>query len=211
MEQRNQSMCDFELRPRFISEGYYFSNVVYVEDHALEVEFSCLVIEALFGYNRELYEKCLIFSVPKNPRLAGAFSELWYAAFGVAKAKGLLKGNAADERIEYDAIFNYDTGKTLIEKAKKHIVKQTIDKETARIVFASCIPTADFEKFEGYTHFDIVTALSILLLKEQYPELQRVKANVYLCGGITPENINFPVKVESTVDQRYIYFLINNR
>ena len=90
-------------------------------------------------------------------------------------------------------------------------MRKTVSYNTAEIVFKSCISTQGFKNFKGYADFDFIIALSILLIKEDYPNIQTVKANVYFGSGMYLDNLAFPVKVESTLNQRSIYGLINSR
>ena len=91
------------------------------------------------------------------------------------------------------------------------IVRKTVSNNIAEIIFRSCVSTQGFANFEGYADFDFITALSILLIKDKYPNIHTVRANVYFGGGKYLDNLNFPVKVESALDQRFIYGLLNSR
>lgn len=199
----------FEICPQYIYERYYYENQAYMYDNGLAVNFSISIIKALFGFDERLLNNCLLFSELENPRKASGFEHLWRTVFQLCKEKQLIQNG--NDKITYAEVFNHQNGKSLLDKAEQLIIRKTVRNDTAEIVFKSCMSTQGFADFEGYADFDFITALSILLIKDKYPSVHTVRANVYLNHGIPLENIDFPVKVEPTVDQRFIYGLINSR
>ncbi len=199
----------FEFCPQYICETYYYDNQTYMYDNGLAVDFSVAIIKSLFGFDEKLYNNCILFSELENPRKASGFGHLWRAVFRLYKEKQLIKDS--HDKIPYSDVFNYQIGSLLVDEAKRLVVSQKLSNDIVEIVFRSYITTNGFADFEGYADFDFITALSILLIKDKYPNVHTVRANVYLNHGIPLENIDFPVKVESTVDQRFIYGLINSR
>lgn len=212
---KNDSNCTFEkhepfeICPQYICERYYYDNQAYMHDNGLALDFSASIIKSLFGFDEKLFNKCLLFSELENTTKAGGFGHLWRAVFRLCKEKQLIQNSR--DKIAYADVFNYQIGKLLFNEAEQLVVRKTVSNKTAEIVFKSCISTQGFANFEGYADFDFITALSILLIKDKYPSVHTVRANVYLNHGIPLENIDFPVKVEPTVDQRFIYGLINSR
>ena len=178
-------------------------------DNGLAVDFSITIIKSLFGFDEKLSNYCLLFSELENPKKASGFGHLWCAVFQLCKEKQLIQND--NDKIPYVEVFNHQNGKSLFDKAKQLIVRKTVLNDTAEIIFKSCMSTQGFANFEGYANLDFITALSILLIKDKYPDIHTVKANVYFNHGVPLENIDFPVKVESTLDQREIYGLINSR
>ena len=199
----------FEICPQYICERYYYDNQAYMYDNGLAVDFSAAIIKSLFGFDEKLYNSCILFSELKNPRKASGFVHLWRAVFRLCKEKQLIQDS--HDKIPYSDVFNYQIGNLLVDEAKRLVVHQKASNDTVEIVFRSCITTNGFSDFEGYADFDFITALSVLLIKDKYPNVHTVRANVYLNQGVPLENIAFPVKVEPTVDQRFIYGLINSR
>ncbi len=212
MSKPNTQMNEEEhFRPDYIPEcinrRFIYDNQKYLNENNLATDFSEAVITSLFGFDKNILEKCLLFSESQTVAIGSAFSHLWDAIFRIHNKNTFVN----NEEMAYNSVFNYQTGKVLVQKAKQLVVRKKVYGNTAEIVFKSCMPTQGFPNFEGYADFDFITALSILLIKEDYPDIQMVKANVYFRGGIYLDNLDFSVKVESTLDQRYIYGLINSR
>lgn len=199
----------FEICPQYICERYYYDNQAYMYDNGLAVNFSVEIIKSLFGFDEKLFNYCMLFSELETSKKVSGFGHLWRAVFRLCKEKQLIRNSY--DKIPYANVFNYQIGSLLVDEAKRLVVRQKASNDTVEIVFRSCIATDGFVGFEGYADFDFITALSILLIKDKYPNVHTVKANVYLNYGIPLENINFPIKVEPTVDQRFIYGLINSR
>lgn len=190
--------------PRLISCRFLAKNAAEMRKNCWMVDFVNTTIRSLFGFDEKLYRTCLLFSAP-DP-----FRHLWHAAFALHEKDGVIK--TWDNEVAFSSIFNYATGERLVAKAQQLILQNRVTDDVAHVLFRSCISTEGFAGFEGYADFDVVTALSILFLKERYPHIHTVKGNLYLGGGtiLFDEHV-FPVKVESTLDQRFIYGLINGR
>lgn len=204
-----EKLESFEICPQYICERYYYDNQAYMYDNGLAVDFSAAIIKSLFGFDENLYNNCILFSELENPRKASGFGHLWRAVFRLCKEKQLIQNS--HDKVAYADLFNYQIGKSLLDEAEQLVVRNKVYGNTAEIVFKSCISTQGFANFEGYADFDFITALSVLLIKDKHPSVHTIRANVYLNHGIPLENIDFPVKVEPTVDQRFIYGLINSR
>ena len=209
MEHFVGSNAELDLCPSRISEEYYVTNRDDLYDRGQAVAFSGAVIRALFGFDEDLCRACTVFSALPSPDLAGGFRFLWEAAFSLGRESGLVRGRK--DEVAFTAVFNRQTGRLLLEKAQQLVVRQTVRDGVARVVFRSCMDLTDLPNWEGWVPFDFLTALYLVSLKVTHPTVHTVLANIYFGVGIPLKNLDFPVKVESTEDQRYIYGMINSR
>lgn len=198
-----------DIHPPYITERFLYDQQAPLNSAGLATDFSKGVITALFGYDEAVLAAGLLFIEKQNAAIGSAFAHLWEAVFTLCRDWGLVKDRY--DSVPYTAVFNHQIGQRLVQKAEQLVVRETLCGDTAEITFQSCMPTQGFRDFEGYANFDFIAALSVLRLKDKYPHLNTVKANVYFSSGVPLKTMDFPVTVESTIDQRFIYGLINSR